>query len=361
MSHDSLQHDLHRPDLPLREYRPQPQLRIATTTIEQPRFPVIDAHNHLGHDFGGGWCDRAPAALLDVMDRAGVVGLVGLDGGWGEDILAQRLATFKAAAPDRFRFFGGVDFSAWAAHGDHFGHWAAERFRAQAARGADGLKIWKPFGLTVTDAAGQRVPVDDARLDPLWQAVGELGLPVIIHVADPVAFFDPIDPTNERWEELHAHPDWHFPSPPYPAFMTIMDEFANLVTRHPQTTFIGAHVGCYAENLAWVGALLDRCPNFYIDISARIAELGRQPYTARRFFIRYADRILLGTDLPAAVPMYRLYYRFLETDDEYFDYSLAETPPQGRWQVYGLFLPEDVLQQVYYANAARLLGFPALT
>jgi len=341
----------------LSQYRPKPQLCTPITVVEEPRFPVIDAHTHLGPEFGGGWSERPPSELLDVLDQAGVVGLVGLDGGWGEDILHRRLDTFKAAAPERFRFFGGVDFSMWSARGNRFGEWAANRFRQQVARGADGLKIWKPLGLSIKDPAGELIPVDDERLDPIWRTVGELGLPVIIHVADPVAFFDTINPTNERWEELAAHPDWHFPSPPYPAFMTIMEQLANLVARHPNTTFIAAHVGCYAENLQWVGDLLDRCPNFYVDIAARIAELGRQPYTARRFFLRYADRILFGSDLPANVDMYQLHYRFLETDDEYFDYSLHEIPPQGRWQVYGVFLPDDVLKKVYYENAARLMGF----
>jgi len=184
----------------------------------------------------------------------------------------------------------------------------------QARWGAQGLKIWKPFGLHVRDEHGALVAIDDRRLEPLWSTAGELGFPVLIHVADPVAFFDPVDQTNERWEELHAHPDWQFPSPPFPSFMTIMNGLATLVAQHPQTTFIGAHVGCYAENLGWVSALLDRCPNFYVDFSARIAELGRQPYSTRRFFLQYADRILFGTDASPDLDAYRLYYRFLETD-----------------------------------------------
>src|SRR5262249_16713780 len=160
--------------------------------------------------------------------------------------------------------------------------------------------------------------VDDKRLDPVWQMAGELHLPVLIHVADPVAFFDPLNNTNERWEELQAHPDWQFPSPPYPSFQAIMDPLPNLITLHPQTTFIGAPVGCHSENLGWVGNLLDRCPNFYVDISARISELGRQPYTARRFFLKYPDRFLFGIDTAASTKAYQVHYRFLETDDEYF-------------------------------------------
>ena len=347
-------------DLLLREFCPRPRAVLRETAIQRPRFPVIDAHNHLGDEFGGGWIHWPAADLLAVMDESGVRVLVDLDGGWGEAILEQHLDHFKAAAPDRFVHFGGVDWARWPEHGNRFGEWAAERLRAQARRGAQGLKIWKGFGLHVRDAKGQLASVDDPRLDPLWATAGELGLPVVIHVADPVAFFDPMDATNERWEELRAHPDWHFPSPPFPNFISIVEALARLVQCHPRTVFIGAHVGCYAENLGWVSELLDRAPNFYVDIAARVAELGRQPYTAREFFLRHADRILFGTDLAAASPMYRLYYRFLETDDEYFAYDLSEPPAQGRWRIYGLQLPPDVLEKVYSTNAERvILGLSA--
>ncbi|MBE7473969.1 MAG: amidohydrolase [Anaerolineae bacterium] len=341
----------------LTDYRPRPVLVTKKTPVTNPRFPVIDAHNHLAEPFGGGWDKRPVAALLDVLDEAQVQLYVDLDGGWGEAILQHHLDYFKAAAPERFQVFGGVDWAAWPNHGDRFGEWAAERLRVQAGWGAQGLKIWKPFGLHVRDQHGTLVAVDDPRLDPLWAAAGELNLPVIIHVADPVAFFDPLDETNERWEELHAHPDWHFPSPPFPDFMTIMTQLANVVARHPATTFIGAHVGCYAENLAWVSQLLDQCSNFYVDIGARISELGRQPYTSRRFFLQYADRILFGADLGPNLAGYRLYYRFLETDDEYFNYNTDPhgIPGQGRWYIYGLYLPDAVLEKVYYRNAQRVL------
>jgi len=351
---------MHKPtnpqsDLYLSDFKPHPQLVVKETQINQPKYKVIDAHNHLGEQFGGGWCHRPVDELLEVLDEARVEVLIDLDGGWGELILHARLDKFKAAEPQRFAFFGGVDWLQWIDQGDRFGEWAAKRFRAQVARGAQGLKVWKDFGLRVKDQHGNLVPVDDERLNPLWAEAGELGVPVVIHVADPVAFFEPLDRSNERWEELHAHPDWHFPSPPYPAFMTIVNQLANLVLRHTETTFIGAHMGCYAENLAWVAQLLDQASNFYVDISARLGELGRQPYTARRFFIHYADRILFGTDFPAEVARYRLFYRFLESDDEYFNYGLGQLPTQGRWQIYGLYLPDEVLAQVYYRNARRVI------
>jgi predicted TIM-barrel fold metal-dependent hydrolase len=341
----------------LEDFMPKAALVAKHTLIERPRFPVIDAHNHLSNEFGGGWEQCPPAELLDQLDAAGVRQYFDLDGGWGEPVLEQHLDRFKAAAPERFRMFGGVDWSAWPAQGDRFGEWAAARLRAQARRGAEGLKVWKPFGLSVRDQHGALVQVDDARLDPLWQTAAELKLPVMIHVADPVAFFDPVDNTNERWEELQGHPDWQFLSPPYPPFLSIIEAFARLVQRHPQTTFIGAHVGCYAENLGWVSDLLSRCPNLYVDISARIGELGRQPYTARRFFLQHAERILFGLDLGPHLEAYRIQYRFLETDDEYFNYSPGEVPVQGRWYICGLYLPDDVLEKVYYRNAERIFDF----
>ncbi len=343
----------------LSDFHPRPALVTKTTLVNQPRFPVIDAHNHLGEPFGGGWDKRPVRELLDVLDEAEVRAYVDLDGGWGEDILHHHLDHFKNAAPERFHIFGGVDWSQWPEHGDAFGEWAAARLREQAKRGAEGLKIWKPFGLQVRDHTGALVAVDDARLDPLWASAGELNLPVMIHVADPVAFFDPIDHYNERWEELGEHPDWSFPSPPFPPFLSIVNALANLIACHPHTTFIGAHVGCYAENLGWVGEVLDRCPNFFIDISARIGELGRQPYTARRFFLQYADRLLFGTDSGPDLDSYHSYYRFLETDDEYFNYNMGEIPRQGRWHVCGLYLPDEVLEKTYWRNAATLLRLPS--
>ena len=342
-------------DVVLSDFRPNSKLVVKETTITNPRFPVIDAHNHLGETFGGGWINKPVSQLLDILDEANIQNFVDLDGGWGEAILDKHLAHFKAAAPERFLHFGGVDWGQWQAQGNQFGEWAAKRFREQVTRGAQGLKIWKGLGLNVQDHENQLVMVDDERLDPVWAMAGELDVPVMIHVGDPVAFFDPLDHTNERWEELHAHPDWQFPSPPYPSFISIMESLARLVKRHPQTTFIGAHVGCYSENLGWVGRVLEQSPNFYIDISARIGELGRQPYTARRFFLQYADRILFGTDMGASVDSYRLHYRFLETDDEYFNYGLSPVPGQGRWYIYGLHLPDEVLEKVYYQNARRVL------
>lgn len=339
----------------LQNFRPRSRLVTKITQVVKPRFPVVDAHNHLGEPFGGGWDHKPLTELLDRLDEAGITYYVDLDGGWGEEILDAHLKHFKEGAPERFQIFGGVDWSKWPEMGDSFPEWAARRLIAQKERGAQGLKIWKPFGLQVQDHLGKLVDVDDERLIPIWEMAGELGLPVLIHVADPVAFFDPVDETNERWEEIGEHPDWAFTSPPFPPFMHILNGLKSLVMRHRNTTFIGAHVGCYGENLGWVGQMLDACPNYYIDISARLGELGRQPYTARKFFLQYQDRILFGSDFGPDLDAYRLYYRFLETDDEYFNYNTSEVPGQGRWYVCGMYLPDDVLKKVYYQNAAKLL------
>ena len=336
----------------LHDFRPRSMLKLHQTRLDRPRFPVFDAHNHLDAEFGRGWIYRSLDEIHDAMDQAGVINLVDLDGGWGEDILLRHLE--KLAPSGRFLVFGGVDWSRWPEMGVKFPEWAARRLEIQKAWGAAGLKIWKPFGLQVRDEQGHLAAVDDHRLEPLWQAAGEAGLPVMIHVADPAAFFEPLDETNERYEELSANPDWQFPSPPFPPFMNILEGLANLVERCPSTIFIGAHVGCYAEDLAWVGALLERCPNFYVDISARIGELGRQPYTARKFFLQHADRILFGLDEGIEVESYRRYYRFLESDDEYFNYSPGEIPGQGRWYIYGLHLPDEILEKVYRENAVKL-------
>lgn len=338
----------------LESYRPQACLVSKVSPITKPRFPVVDAHNHLGEEFGGGWTRRPVEELVEVLDQAGVSVYVDLDGGWGENVLVAHLEKFKNTYPERFKVFGGVNWDMWKSLGDGFPDWAAERLTVQKKYGAEGLKIWKNLGLRVTDQHGELVQVDDTRLEPIWLAAGELDLPVTIHVADPVAFFHPLDETNERWEELNVHPDWQFPSPPFPSFSTVIEGLANLVRRNPRTIFIGAHVGCYAENLSWVGNLLKECPNFYVDISARIGELGRQPYSTRKFFLEYGDRIVFGSDFGPDMDTYRITYRFLETEDEYFNYNNGEIPLQGRWYIYGIHLPDDVLEKIYHLNIEKI-------
>jgi predicted TIM-barrel fold metal-dependent hydrolase len=352
--------------LALEEYRPRQALRVPAHAVARPRFPVIDAHNHLGVPFGGDWSGRSAGELAAVMDAVGIERLVDLDGGWGEG-LRREIERWQEPLPGRVAVFAGLDYDGWGSD-PRFGETEAARLREGVAAGTRGLKVWKLLGLRARDPRGRLVAVDDARLDPLWAAAGELQVPVTIHIADPVAFFEPLDQRNERWEELHGHPDWHFwPTRPpghpdldgFPPFDELIDGLEAVVVRHPGTTFIGAHVGCAAEDLARVAEILERAPNFNVDLAARIAELGRQPYTARAFIERWADRVLFGTDMAPDPAWWAVYHRFLETADESFAYDVDddEPPSQGRWRIHGLHLPDDVLRRVYHDNAARLIRF----
>ena len=352
-------------ELRLRDYRPRSMLRVPAHQVERPRFSAIDAHNHLGPtDFAADWADRPAQELEAVLDASGIAAIVNLDGGQG-DILRRQIDRWHGGAPGRVAVFAGLDYDSWALD-PAFGESEARRLREGVAAGAAGLKVWKTLGLRARDPKGLLIPVDDPRLDPLWATAGELGVPVTIHIADPIAFFEPLDGSNERWEELQANPDWHFwptrpPGQPdaegFPPFDELIDGLEAVVARHPATTFIGAHVGCAPEDLARVSTILERCPNFNVDMAARLGELGRQPYTARAFFERWSDRILFGTDVPPDPRWYAVHYRFLETLDESFDYGLDDAPSQGRWQIHGLGLPDDVLERVYGANARRLIRF----
>jgi predicted TIM-barrel fold metal-dependent hydrolase len=342
-------------ELLLSDFNPRSELLLPGLSPVRPGFSVIDAHSHLGDEFGGGWHRRSATELVDELDASGIEVLVDLDGGWGEDILDSRLARFKDPYPDRFMCFGGVSWDHWPEIGTRFPEWAAARLKAQVMRGAQGLKIWKPFGLRVVDERGERVAVDDVRLDCLWATACELKVPVTIHVGDPAAFFRPVDGSNERYLELVEHPDWHFGRPPFPDMPTIMSEFASLVLRHPATTFIGAHVGCFSENLAWVSALLDSAPNFYVDIADRLDELSRQPFTTRAFFGSHSERILFGADRPVSPEMYEMYFRFLQTRDENFVGPGGDQPGRS-WRLTGLGLDSDVLRRVYGENARRVLS-----
>ncbi|MGA7887127.1 MAG: amidohydrolase family protein, partial [Acidobacteriaceae bacterium] len=259
---------------------------------------------------------------------------------------------FRAADPHRFATIAWMD---WTGVGDPgFVQRACEELERRVERGAVGIKFWKDLGLTLRGSDGELVRIDDQRLAPIFDKAAELGIPVMFHTADPDAFFLPIDETNERYEELAAHPDWSFYGSQY-SKEELLQQRDRVFARHPKTTFVGAHVAGSSEHLARAAWVLDSFSNVCVDISARAAELGRQPYTARDFFLRYADRILFGTDLLPETSMYRLYFRFLETSDEYFEYP-SHASRQGRWNIYGLNLPDDVLKKVYRENALRLLG-----
>jgi predicted TIM-barrel fold metal-dependent hydrolase len=352
-------------------------LHASETRVERARFPVIDIHTHISFSKKAEngvqlAAERnflaPPQELLAVMDRKNLRAMVNLTGGFGAG-LVESVAKYDKAFPGRFYTFTEPWYSRFTEPG-------YSKFQAQAIEqahrdGARGLKILKTLGLYLREhtTSGALVKIDDRRFDPMWDACGQLNMPVAIHVSDPAAFFTPTDRFNERYEELNAHPDWSFYGGDFPTNAQLLEARDRVLARHSKTQFIVLHVGNFAENLENVSRDLDRFPNMSVEIGARIGELGRQPRASRRFFEKYQDRILFGTD---AVPhgdefpqqvfgdkLYEIYFRFLETDDEYFDYAPAKVPPQGRWRIYGIKLPDPVLRKLYNQNAARLLGIKA--
>lgn len=348
-------------NLALDQFFPRPQLKVAETKLEQAKFPVIDAHTHFRYRLRS-----SPEQLDDfvqVMDKHQIAICVSLDGRLGDEF-DEHAKYLWTKYPNRFLIYANID---WQGNGDpdkpetwdcqrpDFGRRMALALADVKQKGASGLKIFKQFGLGYKDADGSLLKIDDPRWDPIWQACGELGLPVIMHTADPAAFFDPIDETNERWEELHRHPDWHFPPDKYPSRQSLLDARNRVIAKHPQTKFIGAHFANNSEDLATVEKWLEEYPNLYIEPASRISELGRQPYTSRAFILKHADRILFGTDGPWPELRLTYYWRFLETYDENIPYSEKPFPPQGFWRIYGIGLPDDVLKKIYYENACKLI------
>jgi len=332
---------------------------------EKALSPAIDAHNHL-------WGNWDLEQLVETMDSVGIVSYCDLtanarlsfaEGGYQlqEGKFEDFLTSCAARYPGRFYGFTMATFARPTTEplftdADKFVEDTISLLRRHVELGAKGLKLTKELGLHFKDAQGNLIFVDDPRLAPIWDAARELGVPVLLHQSDPYGFFEPITPENEHYESLAKYPKWCFADPRFPRKKDLLDRRDNLIRKHPNTTFILAHVANFPENLDYVSHLLDENPNIYIDFSARIDELGRQPYSAREFFIRYQDRILFGTDMPASVQMYRCYFRFLETFDEYFfppDYD--GTFARHRWSIYGIGLPEEVLAKIYYQNALKVI------
>ena len=366
----------HHP-LELSEFEPQSMLEVHESHVERAQFPVIDFHTHITMSVkseNGVELSAArkylgtPEFLLPVMDRRNIRAMVNLTGGYDQG-LAEVVSKYDQEFPGRFITFTEPCYEYWKE--SNYPQLQADAIERAHRQGARGLKILKTLGLYLREdiTLGKLVTVDDPRFDPMWECCGQLNIPVAIHVADPVAFFTPTDRFNERYEELSNHPDWSFYGRDFPSVAELLEARNRMMARHPNTQFVVLHVGNYAENLANVSENLDRFPNMTVDIAARIGELGRQPRTARKFFDKYQDRILFGTDatphgdeFPQQVfndQLYEIYYRFLETDDEYFDYAPARIPPQGRWRIYGIDLPEPILRKVYFENAVRTLGITA--
>lgn len=344
----------------LDEFRPESMLAVPSHPLTQARLPCVNVHTHPAR-----LTPDELQSLAAAMDAANVAVSICLDGETGSRFLElqQRL---EQHAPGRFVIFLRMDYigdgdradpGSWDVHDEDYGLRMADQLTEAVRLGAAGLKLLKDLGLGVRDQEGGLIRPDDARFDPVWQRAGELGIPVLWHCADPLAFFQPIDERNERYEELSRHPDWSFHGADFPSHAELIAAQLRVIERHPETTFICAHMANLPEDLAQLGAALDRYPNMYVETSARVAELGRQPYTAREFFLKYADRILFGTDGPGTADKLNPQFRFLETNDEYFPYvdDPARFPPQGLWNIYGIGLPDEVLRKVYYENAERLI------
>jgi predicted TIM-barrel fold metal-dependent hydrolase len=338
--------------------------KVRLAPLRPPRFPTIDVHTHLNSIHAYGWRLRPAAEVIRALDRAGVRGLVNLDGGFGEGLSAE-IERVQTPYPDRIAVFAGIDSESWSSDA-RFGELEAARLEDSVRRGARGLKVWKDVGLRATDPDGRLVALDDPRLEPIWETAGALNMPILIHVADPPAFFQPLGPDNERRDELHRHPEWHYApirttpdGPGYPSHQELIDAFARMVARHPGTEFIGAHLASSGEDLEHLSDMLRKLPNLSVDIAARINELGRKPEAARAFIEAFQDRVLFGTDSGPNPRWYPLYVRFLETAGHDMPYSIRLRAPQGDWRIDGLDLPDAALMKVYAENALRLIRFGA--
>jgi predicted TIM-barrel fold metal-dependent hydrolase len=333
----------HAQTMTVDEYNPKSSLVVPEHPLTRSRFPFVDVHSH----------HRTPTpervdSLVHDMDAMNMAVMVNLSGGTGAT-LVRTVEAMKGPYPDRFVVFANLSFAG--IDDPEWGRRAAAQLEEDVAAGAQGLKIFKNLGMTLTDSTGNRIATDDARFDPVWQKAGELGIPVLIHTGDPKQFWEPHDRLNERWFELKERARRIRPPDRFPPWEQIMNEQWNAFRRHPNTTFIAAHLAWLGGDLGRLGQLFDELPNMHVGIGAVLAELGRQPRFAREWFIRYQDRVLFGKD--AWEPEeYHVYFRTLETADEYFDYYRKR---HAFWKLYGLELPDDVLRKLYYENAERLI------
>ena len=333
------------PALTVEDYTPRSTLIVDENPVPRARYPAIDVHSHQRPGLSGDRWRR----IVDEMDGLNLQVLVNLSGGTGPQ-LERCVETIRASShPNRMVCFANLDFRSGIGPG--FGARAAAQLERDVAAGAVGLKFFKNFGIDVRDVDGDRVPVDHPELDPVFETAGRLGIPVLMHVGEPQSFYDPVDRFNERWLELTLLPGRRLPSDRYPSFETMMAERDRRFARHPQTRFIAAHMGWHANDLGRLGELLDRLPNVWVETGAILYELGRQPRTAREFFIAHQDRVLFGKDryAPEEFPYY---WRTFETRDEYFDYYRRY---HAFWKMYGMDLPDAVLRKLYYANALALI------
>lgn len=327
----------------LEEYEPRSSLVVPAHPLTRAKFPFIDVHSHQS----GLNAERVDQLARD-MDAMNMGVMVNLSGGTGER-LAQTVRDMKGRYPKRFVVFANLNFST--IDDPEYGPKAATQLEQDVRAGAQGLKIFKNLGMSVRDGAGRRVAVDDPRFDPVWAKCAELGIPVLIHTGDPRQFWDPMDRYNERWLELKEVPGRKRSQETEPSWEQLMQEHWNVFRKHPRTTFISAHLSWLGGDLGRLGRLMDSLPNMNVEIGAVLAELGRQPRFAREWLTKYQNRVLFGKD-SWNPPEYHVYFRTLETADEYFDYYRRR---HAFWQMYGLELPDPVLRKLYYENALRII------
>jgi predicted TIM-barrel fold metal-dependent hydrolase len=325
------------------EYEPVSTLKVPEHPLTHAKFPFIDVHNHQ-------WI--MPVQNLDKlvaeMDSLNMGVMVNLSGFRGK-VLEWSLDNVNNNYPNRFVIFLNINFERLDDKG-----WPQEELamlEEGVKQGVKGLKVYKGLGLTDKDNDGNRIAIDDPRLDPIWAKCGELGIPVLIHSGEPNSFWNPKDKHNERWLELKQEPSRYRDPEKYPSFEEIMAEQHHVFRKHPETKFINAHLGWFGNDLARLGKLFDEMPNVYTELGAVLAELGRQPKFARAWLIRYQDRVMFGKDTYKKEEYYT-YFRVLETGDEYFDYYRKR---HAHWKMYGLELPDSVLRKVYYENALRVI------
>jgi predicted TIM-barrel fold metal-dependent hydrolase len=336
------------------DYRPRTTLVVDKHLVPKAKYPAIDIHGHGGNRLS---TPEGLNGLVAELDKLNVGLFVSADNSSG-NTLRQRLEIVRNSPhKDRVRILTGVQFGQQADRVPGFGARAAEQLEADIKAGAVGVgEISKSFGLTMRKADGSRLRVDDPDLDPVWQTAARLNIPIFIHTAEPQEFFQPLDMKNERWLELSLFADRRNYEPGQVTFEELMTERDNLFRRHPKTTFIAAHFGWHANDLARLGKLLDTFPNVVVEGGAILYDLGRQPRAAREFMTKYQDRVLFGKDTfePSEYPYY---WRVFETNDEYFDYYPRSY--HAFWKMYGIGLPDEVLKKLYYKNALRVTpGLP---
>ncbi|WP_340199024.1 amidohydrolase family protein [Ascidiimonas sp. W6] len=328
------------------DYNPPATLKVPGKEIKRAKFPFIDVHNH---QF------RMPtqdlSILVEDMNQLNMGVMVNLSGrGRGsEEHLKGALKNVHTHYPKRFIVFTNIDLN-----GIDEANWTqrtVQQLENDVKMGANGLKIYKSQGMDNKDSQGNRIKINDKRLDAVWAKCGELGIPVLIHAADPKSFWEPHNQNNERWLELKLKPRRKRENNITGSWETIIGEQHAIFRKHPGTKFINAHLGWYANDLAALAKLMDELPNMYAEIGAVIAELGRQPRFAKQFLTKYQDRVMFGKDSWNPEEYYT-YFRVLESTDEYFPYYKRY---HAFWRMYGLGLDDQVLRKLYYKNALKVI------